>query len=112
MIMIEQQSVILRTRTNIGKFTVLENKKVVLLTECRQLYNEVLIKVIDNVDMGLDQADIGSDSIADIQEVAFVGDVYRDAEVGLLALDAFEQRLGCWIGLLGSSCAVGLKRDA
>jgi len=42
-----------REHTNVGKFTVLEDEKVVLLTQSLKLDDEILIKVLYDVNVRL-----------------------------------------------------------
>ena len=43
-------------RTDVGKLAILENKKIVLLTQSLKLDNEIMVKVLHNVNMCLIRA--------------------------------------------------------
>lgn len=46
-------NVLINKLTNIGKFAVLKDHKVVLLGQSSKLVNQILIEILDNINVGL-----------------------------------------------------------
>ncbi len=70
-----------------------------------QLFDEVHIEVLDDIDVGFDEAHVGTDGNANVQKVLLVGDIDRDGKVGLFASHAFEEGFGGCVGLVGARSA-------
>jgi len=52
--------------------------------------HQVHVEILDNINVRLYKANVATDRLAHVEQVLLVSDVDRDAEVGLLALHAFQ----------------------
>ena len=67
--------------SDIGKLAVFKDHKIVAHTQMRQLLDQIVIKVFNDVDMRLDEGDVRSDSLYDSEEFLLGCHVYAHTQI-------------------------------
>lgn len=94
---------------NVPKLAILKHDKLLPFSNLVQAADGAVAKVLDDVGVGFEDADVIADLVGQTQQLGGGGDIGADTEVGALDVDQAEEVVGDWgeAGVFGAF-AVGL----